>query len=651
MTEAQKSKKEQLLDSIRSFFVCRQDAFAEGIPRPDGTNKFSYRTARSPKQEDLALTDDILWAHLKGERMVGVYPIIEGDLVGWVAFDFDEGEDPTGDAFKQSDALKAIGLITYVERSRSGTGAHLWAFFDKNLPAAKVRAVFKKYLLQAETYDRMFPNQDRVASGYGNLIALPYNGESFQKGNSAFIEKDGRKLFPLEFFEKARKNKSEVVEKLFEELNHAEKRQQLPVVRGGSGAKLQGALKMCEFCAWSKQAKERMPGQNQEPELYALACQFAQLEGGERLIYEYGQLHPYSDERIEEKWNRALKENKPHTCETLRTEFGDCGKRCDKDFKEFGVTHPYELAKVPFNRLQTGQKGNPESYIQIADRVVAKAERVSRGEEEVGIAYGWDPVDDLTELRNGDLIILASRPSIGKTAAMIDLTHNFSHRQQPSHIISLEMDRDQIGQRLLARECGVDATAIAKGLLDESDWKKLYKAQKQERLIYVEDKVRSLEQILDSLGESMHRFGKGPAFIDYVQLVSKEGKESNTEKVGRAVVGMKAIAQILKIPVVLLWQLSRMSEQDMREGEEPMDSWLKDSGSGEEVADVILYLLGKRGEGLVSRILRIQKERNRGVGGVEISMQLDQPRYKFIPGKVKHGNYLSVANGADDELF
>jgi KaiC/GvpD/RAD55 family RecA-like ATPase len=652
MSDAKQAMKEQLISSFREFFACREDAYAEGFPRGDG--KYAYRTARDWNDKDLPLSDEAIWSHIQGERIIGVYPLVEGTKTSWLAYDFDGGDDPIADAFRQRDALRGAGFIAYVERSRSGNGAHVWVFFDQQLPAYKVRKVFFHLLLpefkqktEKQVYDRMFPNQDNAGTGYGNLIALPYHGEAFKIGNSCFIDQKREPVHYSVFFEKAKKNSAQLVAAQYDKLPQEDKKNLSSGVRNLPVMKLTGALKVCEFCNWAKQAKQRMPNQNQEPEFYALACQFAQLEGGKRLTEEYGHLHPYSDDRINEKWNRAVEKNMPDTCASIRQKFGDCGKRCDVDFK---IKHPYELARVSFSKLQTSEPPRPESYSEVAVRVVERAERVARHEEDLGIAYGWDQVDDLTEMRNGDLIIMAALPSIGKTATVSDIVANVGSRGIPSYLASIEMSSEAVVQRQLARRTLIDATRISKGLLDDDEWKKLHQAAKDPFPFYVDDKCTTLEQILDVFGELVHKHGKGPAFVDYLQIVGKEDNENQRDATTRVVTGLKSIAKFLDIPIICLSQLNRSAEKDERDGEDPLDAWLAEGAAIERVADVIFYLRGKRGTGVVPRRLRIHKERYRGVAGTEINMDFFQNVFRFEPRSVRNPDFRVNAD-VPDELF
>jgi replicative DNA helicase len=121
-----------------------------------------------------------------------------------------------------------------------------------------------------------------------------------------------------------------------------------------------------------------------------------------------------------------------------------------------------------------------------------------------------------------------------------------------------------------------------------------------------------------------------------VQLVAKERGEGDRESTARGILGLKATAKYLGIPIIGLSQLGRIAEQGQAEGDDPLDSWLASTSVIERTADAIFYLLGKRGsQAIMPRKLRITKERNRGSAGVEVQMDLHQSIFQFVPKGVK----------------
>lgn len=143
------------------------------------------------------LTDDIILKHLKGEITIGIYPLLPEDTCNFLAIDFDKKtyeQDVT--AFWST--CDELNIPIYVEKSRSGNGAHIWIFLEESMHANVVRKMgnilltktMEKASLDLNSYDRLFPNQDTMPKGgFGNLIALPYQGESSKEGNTVFVNK------------------------------------------------------------------------------------------------------------------------------------------------------------------------------------------------------------------------------------------------------------------------------------------------------------------------------------------------------------------------------------------------------------------------------------------------------------------------------
>ena len=188
---------------VRTLFGARSDVFAIRWENAS-TSKSGWPpavrggwAAKRTKKEYLPLTDEVLGRHLRGEVTIGIYPLLAGDTCTLLACDFDKGAWAL-DALAYLDACHSADVPAALERSRSGNGAHVWVFFDDAVPATIARSLGTSLLRQAmaaraeldlSSYDRFFPSQDFMPKGsFGNLIALPLQGECLQRGTTAFLD-------------------------------------------------------------------------------------------------------------------------------------------------------------------------------------------------------------------------------------------------------------------------------------------------------------------------------------------------------------------------------------------------------------------------------------------------------------------------------
>jgi len=642
--------KTELTKVMTELFQGRGNSYALKILKPNGSKFFIPH--RDASGEDLELTSKVIADHLSGDISIGVYPLNIDDSVHWAAVDFDGKEkgDPVADAkeVKQAFASK-LGLISWMEKSQSGKGVHLWVFFKSKVPAKIVRKVlgscipeYNTYRNRTTSYDRIFPAQDSSGGGYGNLCAIPLNGkELVLAGKTAFVDDHGE---PFE-------NQSEIVLQAHAQRNEVsalvEASKKIPDVKrfdvkqSPTSKQIPGGTKLLcpQGCAWLRSCKERS-NDLPYPEWYAALTQFTRVEEGEILAHRFSEDHPgYTPENTTRQFQKALEADKPLLCTTVWEKFGDCGKRC----AHLGVNAPWQLAKVPLVKLDQDNKGKIYSSVEIADMSIELAKDVAAGKR-MGVPWGYDVLDDATELRPGDLVIVAARRSIGKTAWMVDAALNGVKNNIPQLIFSIEMSAIQIGLRLLANLSEVDHTLITTGKLNEEQWNKVLKAK--DRLdglpLFIDDSTRDLDRMLDNAGEFVYKHGKGPIWIDYLQLIRKATTESKKEAVDRALDVYKQMGKILEVPVIALAQMNRLEESS--ESEVELDQWLKDSGDIEQTADVIIYLRGDRGPGIIPRKITLHKDRHREAG-MSFKFHLQQNIFRFVPA----GNWAPQT--AEDEYL
>ncbi|MDD7256350.1 TOTE conflict system archaeo-eukaryotic primase domain-containing protein [Bullifex porci] len=222
------STPQEKINLFKSLFVGREDVFAlrwfnaksgKSGYSPVCENKWQsgkcdmkkYSCADCPFKLPARLSDQFIFNHLAGRDsvcrdVIGLYPLMEGDLCQFLALDFDNHGNKISQWKSDILAVKKVcneySIPSCIEISRSGNGAHLWIFFSEKVPAKQARnlvtnllkaAMKKNHSISFESFDRMFPNQDEMPKGgYGNLIALPLQGHSVKQGHSVFVNDDFR---------------------------------------------------------------------------------------------------------------------------------------------------------------------------------------------------------------------------------------------------------------------------------------------------------------------------------------------------------------------------------------------------------------------------------------------------------------------------
>jgi replicative DNA helicase len=227
---------------------------------------------------------------------------------------------------------------------------------------------------------------------------------------------------------------------------------------------------------------------------------------------------------------------------------------------------------------------------------------LSRGQRITGVETGFTALDDLTSgLQPGELVIIAGRPSLGKTALALNIAaHAAMKTRKTVGVFSLEMSKESLVIRLLCSEAEINSHLFRSGHLSkDSDWPRLTKAlgRLAEAPLYIEDTpALSVMQIRAKARRMKAEKGLDLLIVDYLQLMTGQGRfENRTQEVSFISRGLKSIAKELKIPVLALSQLSRAPEQ--RPGQRPQLSDLRESGSIEQDADVVIFIFRERKAG------------------------------------------------------
>jgi replicative DNA helicase len=211
-----------------------------------------------------------------------------------------------------------------------------------------------------------------------------------------------------------------------------------------------------------------------------------------------------------------------------------------------------------------------------------------------GVMTGFYELDDmLNGLQAGEMIIVAARPSMGKTSFAMNIVENVASGEQrlPCAVFSLEMSRQQLAQRMLCSLSGVDGHKVRKGLMNNEEYVQMSQvvAQLAKVPIYVDDssQLTILELRAKARRMKMQHDIK-LIMIDYLQLMDNPGVDSRQQQISEISRGIKAVARELAVPVICLSQLNRAAEG--REGHRPRMSDLRESGSIEQDADVVMLL-------------------------------------------------------------
>ncbi|HPV62991.1 MAG TPA: replicative DNA helicase, partial [Fervidobacterium sp.] len=212
-----------------------------------------------------------------------------------------------------------------------------------------------------------------------------------------------------------------------------------------------------------------------------------------------------------------------------------------------------------------------------------------------GIPTGFKKLDEVTSgFHKSDLVIVAARPSVGKTAFALSLAKNMAMIGEASvGIFSLEMSREQLVQRLLCMESLVDLQKVRRGWLNDEEWKRLMlgASNLMKSNIIVDDESNLEPRVLRAKARRMKKeYNVDAIFIDYLQLMSLEDsrRDSRQQEISEISRSLKLLARELDISIVALSQLSRAVEQ--REDKRPRLSDLRESGAIEQDADVVIFL-------------------------------------------------------------
>ena len=255
------------------------------------------------------------------------------------------------------------------------------------------------------------------------------------------------------------------------------------------------------------------------------------------------------------------------------------------DYAERGI---FEISQ----KRQKGQYSHIKDVLLTNIEIIDKASKLDGGL--TGVTTGFKYLDNMTSgLQRSDLIILAARPAMGKTAFALSLALNAAVKGKASVMVfSLEMSKEQLGQRLLSMESKVGMQALKTGKLERRDWDDINIALDilSKARIHIDDTAGiNIMEMKSKCRRLKAEEGLDLVVIDYLQLMNPEGKsDSRTQEISVISRNLKLLARELDCPVLVLSQLSRAPEQ--RTDHRPMLSDLRESGSIEQDADIVIFL-------------------------------------------------------------
>jgi replicative DNA helicase len=278
---------------------------------------------------------------------------------------------------------------------------------------------------------------------------------------------------------------------------------------------------------------------------------------------------------------------------------------------------------------------------EIVSRTIEAIEKLYHTKDAyIGIPSGFSDLDTLTSgFQNSEFIVIGARPSVGKTALALTMAANMAiHNKFPVGFFTLEMSSMALMQRMLASEARIRSNSLRSGFLKPSDFHKLTEAASKiyEAPLYIEDSPSLRLLDLRALARRMrHQFNVAIIFIDYLTLITSENRDlPRHEQIAEISRSLKALARELDIPVIALSQVRRESE-----GKQPNLADLRESGSIEQDADVVIFLHRERLSAdyqdemprNIETDLIVAKQRNGPVGSLKIA---------FIPEYTKFENMV-----------
>lgn len=304
--------------------------------------------------------------------------------------------------------------------------------------------------------------------------------------------------------------------------------------------------------------------------------------------------------------------------------------------------------KAVFDIADQGARNN-QGFAGMKELLTKAVERIdylfTQDNAITGISTGFDDLDEKTSgLQNSDLIIVAGRPSMGKTTFAMNLAENAAIKsQKPVAVFSMEMPGEQLAMRMMSSLGRIDQHKVRTGKLEDDDWPRLTSAVGilSEAPIYIDDTPGLTPTELRARARRLAReHGLGLIVIDYLQLMQGSGnaKENRTAEISEISRSLKSLAKELNVPVIALSQLNRGLEQ--RTDKRPIMSDLRESGAIEQDADVIIFIYrdevyNEESDARGTAEILIRKQRNGPIGMTRLAFLGKYTRFENLA----HGHH------------
>jgi replicative DNA helicase len=325
---------------------------------------------------------------------------------------------------------------------------------------------------------------------------------------------------------------------------------------------------------------------------------------------------------------------------TKRALMSAAGRLVESSMDE-GLTANELMDSAESQIFSLSQKNLSQSFTAVRTALAESFDRLDelhkQGEGMRGVPTGFPDLDDaLAGMQKSNLLILAARPGVGKTSLAMNIAQYVAvNLKRPVGFFSLEMSKEELVDRLLVGQADIDAWKLKTGKLDEDDFTKLSNAMGElaEAPLYIDDTpALSVLEMRTKARRLQVENGLDFLVVDYLQLARSRNLENRVQEVSEISQGMKNLARELKIPVLVLSQLSRAIET--RGGKKPQLADLRESGSIEQDADVVMFLWREDDENIENITLDIAKHRNGPLKNIPLRFRGD--RIKFFSRDTKH---------------